>query len=78
MADEVVYTVVVVPRDGMGQVADDYHATVTRHSDGAQLIFISKWRIVLDWRTRSEKLDRAFARYDKRQAKLAEVHRFER
>lgn len=65
------YHVKIVMRDGQGQVADDYHATVTRTSDGEQLIFISRWCWLLEWKTRRSALDRAFARSDKRRAKLS-------
>lgn len=69
------YEVKVIRRDGMGQIYDDYHATVTRIADGAQLIFIARWMWLLHWSTRRPALDRAFRRYDEHQEKLAKVLR---
>lgn len=71
------YNVRIVRRN-FQQSADDYHATVTRLSDGVELIWTNKFRWLLKWHTRRRKLDRWFARYDKRQEKLAEVEEFRR
>lgn len=68
------YEVVIVRRT-FQMTGDDYHATVTRNYDGAQLIFIAKWLWLLRWSTRRIELDRAFRRYDDHQAKLAKVLR---
>lgn len=54
------------------ELADDFHATVTRIADDEQLIFISARLWLLKWKTRKPALDRAFRRYDKRQRKLAQ------
>lgn len=72
------YSVKIIQRDGMGQTSDDYHATVTRSSDGMQLIFMSAWRWLLKWKTRRSALDRAFRYQDKRDRKLAETDTFTR
>lgn len=71
------YDVRIVAR-GFQQSADDYHATVTRRSDGVALIWTAAWRWLLKWRVRRGALDRAFARYDERQAKLAMEEFFQR
>lgn len=60
------YEVTVVPRDGMGQVADDWHATITR----SQAVCIARWRWLLRWRTRRAALDRDFRRLDRHAVKL--------
>lgn len=65
------YFVRIVVRDFQGQIADDYHATVTRKADGVELIWISRWRWFLKWQLKPKKIDRAFKRYDKHQDKLA-------
>ena len=67
------YHVKLIVRDGMGQTSDDYHATVTRLSDDAQLVYISDWKWILKLRTRRRALDRAFKRMEKREKKLAET-----
>lgn len=67
------YHINIVRRDFMGQTRDDYHATVTRLSDGLELVWISDWRWLLNWKTRRAALDRAFKSYEKHQAKLSEV-----
>lgn len=61
------------------QTSDDYHATVTRLSDGKQLIFISNFKRLLTWRLRPKALDRAYRRVDKyeRKVKKEEVEYFE-
>lgn len=67
------YDVRIIPRDGMGQINDDWHATVTRRSDGKQLVFIARYRWLIDWKTRREALDRHYRYADKRDAKMARV-----
>jgi chloramphenicol 3-O-phosphotransferase len=67
------YHVKIVMRDGMGQTRDDYHATITRLSDGLQLISISDYRWLLGWRTRRKAIERSFARADRHQEKLDRV-----
>lgn len=69
------YQITIVRREFLMVVGTDYHATVTRNYDGAQLIFIAKWLWLLRWSTRRIALDRAFARYDDHQAKLTKVLR---
>lgn len=64
------YEVKIIPRDGMGQTKDDYHATVTRISDGKELIFIADWVWLIQWRTRRKALERAFNRSDKHDLKM--------
>lgn len=64
------YKVQIIMRDGGGQRYDDYHATITRISDGVALISISRWRWVLVRKTTRKKLDKRFAKYDERQKKL--------
>lgn len=60
----------IVMRNFHGQTPDDYHATVTRLNDDVQLVFFNRWKWWLKWRIRRRAIDRAFKRYDKRQAKL--------
>lgn len=67
------YKVKIIMRDGDGQVGDDWHATITRLSDGKQIVSIAAWLWLLKWRTRRAALDRAFARVDRHDTKLAEV-----
>lgn len=67
------YSIKIVMRDGMGQVNDDWHATITRLSDGKQLVSIAAWLWLLKWRTRRAALDRSFARVDRHDAKLAKI-----
>jgi hypothetical protein len=69
---DAVYHVRVVMRDNI-MSSDDYHATVTRLSDDTQLVFISDWLWLLNWRTRRKALDRAFNRYDRHKRKLAAI-----
>jgi hypothetical protein len=70
------YHVRIVKRDGMGQVADDYHATVMRLKDGAELVWIASWKWVLKLKIRRAALDRAFKSFDKNKMKLSEVEEF--
>jgi len=63
------YYIRITMRDFHGQTADDYHATVTRISDDVQLVFISEWKWLLDWKLQRSTLDRAFKQYDKMQQK---------
>lgn len=72
------YRIKIIRRDFQGQTRDDYHATVTRLSDGLKLVWIADWRWLLKWKTRQKALDRAFENYDKHQAKLEEVEEFTR
>lgn len=76
MSDEK-YDVKIVRR-GFQQSSDDYHATVTRRSDGVQLIWISRWRWLLKKKVRRRALDKYFKQHDERQKKLAEVLEFKR
>lgn len=71
------YNVRIVRRH-FQQSRDDYHATVTRLSDGKELIWTNSFRWLLKWHTRRRALDRWFDRYDKRQKKLADVQEFTR
>jgi hypothetical protein len=57
------YEVATILREGQ-MVSDDWHATVTRKSDGAQLIFIAPWRWLLKLKVRKKALDRAFRDFD--------------
>ena len=73
------YLVEIVKRDGMGQTSDDYHATVTRLPDfDNQLVYISRWRWILEWRTRRRALQRAFKDYDRHQRSLSRKDLFYR
>jgi hypothetical protein len=67
------YHIKIIRRDFQGQTADDYHATVTRISDGSQLVWIATWKWLLNLKIRRRALDRAFEGFDKRQAKLLAV-----
>lgn len=69
------YLVTIIRRD-MQQLPDDYHATVKRYSDGVELIWTSRWRWLLEQKLTPNRIDKAFAQYDKRQGKLAEVKEF--
>ena len=57
------YDIKIVRRQ-FDQTSDDWHATVTRLSDGKQLLFIRAWLRLLKWQTRRAALDRAFRRAD--------------
>lgn len=76
------YEVVIIRRDGQGQIKDDFHATVTRFSDHRSdedtLLFMSDYRWLLKWKVRRKALDRAFRRYDKHQRKISNVERLNR
>lgn len=72
------YNIKIITRDNQGIVKDDYHATVTRHSDGKQLIYIAPWRWMLKIQTRHKAIVRDFKYADKREKKLAEVETIER
>lgn len=67
------YHIKIVRRDFQGQTADDYHATVTRLSDGTELVWMAPWKWLLKLKIRRSVLDRAFAGYDKNKATLSEV-----
>lgn len=64
------YRVSIIKRE-FQMSADDYHATVTRIEDGAQLIFIASWRRLLKWRVRPKAIARAFKDFDKNQELFA-------
>lgn len=72
------YSIKIVTRDHQGQIKDDYHATVTRHSDGKQLVYIAPWRWLLKIKTHRRVLERDFKYADKRAKKLAEVETVQR
>lgn len=60
------YRVEVTPRVDQGQrVARDYHAKITRVSDGVELIRIRRWSWRLKMVTTRRALDRLFDQYDK-------------
>lgn len=67
------YDVRIVPRDGAGQINDDWHATVTRRSDGKEMLFIARYRWLIEWKTRREALDRHYRVRDRHDAKMARV-----
>lgn len=75
---ESVYDVKVIRRDGDGQVNDDWHATITRKSDGKQTILTASWRWLVLRRTRRAALDRMWRRIDRRERAMAEVREFDR
>jgi hypothetical protein len=72
------YHIKIIRRDGQGQTADDYHATVTRINDGQQLVWIAAWKWVLKLKVRRNALDRAFRNFDEHEWKLSEVEEFVR
>lgn len=72
------YHIKIVRRDFQGQTGDDYHATVTRISDGQELVWMATWKWVLKLKVRRGALDRAFKDFDTRQAKLSDVEEFVR
>jgi hypothetical protein len=76
--NEELYHVKIIRRDFQGQTSDDYHATVTRISDGKQIVLISAWKWFLKLRTRRRLLDREYNYYDKREKKLAKTDEFRR
>lgn len=67
------YYVHIIMLDGLGQTSDDYHATVTRLIDDAQLVYISNWKWLLKRKLRRRPLDRAFKRMDRREKKLLQT-----
>lgn len=69
------YNVRIIKRPSM-MGRDDYHATVTRNSDGKQLIFISDYLRLLRWKTRRPALDRAFARQARYEESVHKVREF--
>ena len=50
--------------DGMGGTERDWHALVTRQSDGKQAVVIRKWRWLFERALRTESLDKTFRRLD--------------
>lgn len=74
-SDSPAYEVKVIPRESY-MTSDDWHATVTRKSDGKQLIFISDFLRLLRWKIRRTALDRAFARLDRHEARMARVEEY--
>jgi hypothetical protein len=72
------YKIKIVAREGQGDDYDDYHATVTRISDGAELIWIATFKWFLKYKLRRANLDRAFFHYDRRKAKLLKTEEFTR
>jgi hypothetical protein len=75
MTDEK-YNIKIIMRDGGGQTYDDYHATVTRLSDGEVLLWVNRWKWVLKLHLRRKNLDKQFAIYDKTKAKLAQKEEY--
>lgn len=71
------YKIKIIRRD-LQQAGDDYHATVTRVSDGKQLVFISKFKFWLKFRTSRRLLDREYKYYAKREKKLAKTEELTR
>ncbi len=67
------YNIKIIRCNGQGQIADDHHATVTRISDGSELVWIATWKWLLKVKIRRRALDRAFRGFDKRQAELSTV-----
>jgi hypothetical protein len=67
------YHIRIVRRDFQGQTADDYHATVMRLKDGAELVWMARFKWLLKLKIRRVALDRAFKSFDKHKAKVAEV-----
>lgn len=65
-------------RRSFQQTVDDYHATVTRRSDGLELIWTSRWLWLLKRKVRRRALERYFKQHDEYQEKLAEVLEFKR
>lgn len=73
------YRIKIIRRNFQCQLArDDYHATVTRISDGSELVWMATWKWLLKLKIRRRALDRAFEGFDKRQAKLSAVEEFVR
>jgi hypothetical protein len=70
------YDVRVVPREGWFDMPDDWHATITRKSDGKQAIVTASWLWLLRWRTRRIACDRMFRRIDRHDRKIAQVKEF--
>lgn len=69
------YHIKIVRRE-FQQSSDDYHATVTRLKDGTELVWMATWKWTLKLKIRRGALDRAFADFDKRKAKLSEIEEF--
>lgn len=72
MNEEAKYHVKIIRRQ-FDQTSDDWHATVTRLSDGMELIFINYLKWFLKLRTRRFFLDREFAYHDKREAEVDQI-----
>jgi hypothetical protein len=70
------YDVTIIPRAFQGGGKGDYHATVTRLTDGAELIFISNWKWRIEAKTKRRYIEKAFARYDKEQLKQGHTRKF--
>lgn len=70
------YDVKIVYRDGDAMVGGDWHATATRRSDGARLVWTSTYLWLLRWRMRRASLDREFKRYDRHVRKAKRVQEF--
>jgi hypothetical protein len=51
------YHIRIIRRDFQGQTADDYHATVTRLSDGTELVWMAPWKWLLKLKTRRAALE---------------------
>lgn len=64
------FSTVIQPRDGQGQTNDDWYATVTNMVTGRRIVYISRWRWVLEWKTNPKRLIKAFERVEKREAKM--------
>lgn len=75
MSDDAAYTVRIVRRSLL-MTNDDWHATVTRRSDGKELVFIAAFLWLIKWRVRRAALDRAFHRSDDYERKVARVREF--
>lgn len=69
------YHIRIVRRE-FQQSSDDYHATVMRLRDSTELVWMANWKWVLKIKIRRGALDRAFADFDKRKAKLSEVEEY--
>lgn len=73
-----VYDVKIICRSGDGQVADDWHATITRRSDGKRAVEVASMAWLILYPTRRKALDRTFRWIDKRDQKMVEVKELQR
>ena len=66
------YHVKIIKRE-FSMTSDDYHATVTRLSDGIELVFIAPWKWYLKWMVRPKAIRKAFKHFDEYRTSFAKA-----